>query len=73
MGAKGLENRDLHGRSCRVAVCFSGQLRSFVYPVVHYSARRNLIEAITNSGCDVDVYAYATMKDVVPSFKLVGL
>lgn len=60
------------GATCRVAVCFSGHVRSFVYPVVYVSARRNLIEAIDAQGCQVDVFAYATLLDVVPSFKTVS-
>lgn len=57
---------------CRVAVCISGHIRSFVYPVVHRSIRTNLIEAIEKEGrCKVDVFAYATPSDVVASYKLV--
>ena len=51
--------------SCRVAVCFSGAIRSFVHPAVHNSIRVNLIEAIEADGCEVDVFAYATLKDTV--------
>ena len=50
---------------CRVAVCLSGAVRSFVDPVVHTSIRHNLIEAIEADGCEVDVFAYATRKDTV--------
>lgn len=49
--------------SCRAALCLSGHIRSFVYPVVHRSIRRNLIEAIEADGCHVDVFAYATLED----------
>lgn len=57
---------------CRVAVCISGHIRSFVYPVVHRSIRTNLVEAIEKEGgCKVDVFAYATPSDVVASYKLV--
>lgn len=52
--------------SCRVAVCLSGHIRSFVHPVVHRSIQRNLIEAMRNDGCQVDVFAYATAGDTVP-------
>lgn len=48
---------------CRVAVCFSGNIRPFVNPVVHNSIRRNLIEAIEADGCQVDIFAYATLND----------
>lgn len=64
-------DQDTDTDSCRVAVCFSGHIRSFVYPVVHLSTRRNLVEAIAAEGCRVDVFAYATLPDVVPSFKMV--
>ena len=50
---------------CRVAVCLSGAIRSFVHPVVHTSIRHNLIEAIEADGCEVDVFAYATRQDAV--------
>lgn len=59
--------------TCRVAVCFSGHVRSFVYPVVYVSARRNLVDAIKAQGCQVDVFAYATLTDVVSSFKTVSV
>ena len=55
--------------SCRVAVCLSGHIRSFVHSAVHKSIRRNLIEAIEADGCDVDIFAYATAKDRVASVK----
>lgn len=56
---------------CRVAVCLSGHIRSFVHPVVHRSIRSNLIEAIEADGCEVDVFAYATLGDTVASIKQV--
>ena len=52
-----------HKIGCRVAVCFSGAIRSFAHPAVHNSIRVNLIEAIEADGCEVDVFAYATLKD----------
>lgn len=55
--------------SCRVAVCLSGHIRSFVHSAMHKSIRRNLIEAIEADGCDVDVFAYATARDTVASVK----
>lgn len=60
--------------TCRVAVCISGHIRSFVYPVVHRSIRTNLVEAIEkNEGrCKVDVFAYATHSDAVPWWKQVS-
>lgn len=60
-----------NGIACRVAVCFSGHVRSFVYPVVHRSIRRNLIQSIEDEGCDVDIFAYATLVDIVPRSKQV--
>lgn len=59
--------------ACRVAVCISGHIRSFVHPVVHRSIRTNLVEAIENSGggCQVDVFAYATPSDAVSQYKQV--
>lgn len=57
-------------RACRVAVCISGHIRSFVYPVVHRSIRTNLVEAIEKTGgCKVDVFAYATAMDTVSQYK----
>lgn len=60
-------------RTCRVAVCISGHIRSFVYPVVHRSIRTNLVEALEKNegGCEVDVFAYATHSDAVPWWKQV--
>ena len=49
--------------SCRVAVCLSGHVRSFVSPAVHLSVRRNVIEAMRGGGCTVDVFAYAALED----------
>lgn len=46
---------------CRVAVCLSGHIHSFVHPGVHLSIKRNLIEAIEADGCHLDVFAYATL------------
>lgn len=61
---------DDSGSPCRVAVCFSGHIRSFVYPVVHQSIRRNLLEAIAErGGCRVDIFAYATLSDAVAKHK----
>ena len=57
---------------CRVAVCFSGAIRSFVHPVVHNSIRVNLIDAIEADGCEVDVFAYVTRKDKVGRGKKVS-
>lgn len=59
---------------CRVAVCLSGHIRSFAYPVVHRSIRTNLVEAIQREGCEVDVFAYATAleDDDAPHNKQVG-
>lgn len=57
--------------ACRVAVCLSGAIRSFVHHAVHGSIQRNLIEAIQADGCEVDVFAYATRKDKVGSGKKV--
>lgn len=54
-----------HNSECRVAVCFSGAIRSLVHPAVHNSIRTNLIEAIEADGCEVDVFAYATRQDTV--------
>lgn len=54
---------------CRVAVCLSGHIRSFVHSAVHESIRRNLIKAIKGDGCVVDVFAYATAADTVASIK----
>lgn len=56
---------------CRVAVCLSGAVRSFVHPAVHRSIKSNLIEAIEANGCEVDVFAYATREDTVPKHKQV--
>lgn len=56
-------NDDANKVSCRVAVCLSGHVRSFVHPVVPLSVRRNVIEAIEDSGCSVDVFAYAATED----------
>ena len=56
---------------CRVAVCFSGAIRSLVHPAVHNSIRKNLIEAIEADGCEVDIFAYATRKDTVGGVKKV--
>ena len=58
--------------SCRVAVCFSGHIRSLVHSAVHKSIRRNLIEAIEADGCDVDVFAYATATDTLTRIKQVS-
>lgn len=55
--------------ACRVAVCLSGAIRSFVHHAVHGSIKGNLIEAIQGDDCEVDVFAYATGKDVVGSGK----
>lgn len=53
---------DRHAKkSCRVAVCLSGHVRSFVRPVVHLSVRHHVIEAIKADGCSVDVFAYAAL------------
>lgn len=65
--------KDPKDTTCRVAVCFSGHVRSFVYPVVHVSARRNLVDAIEAQGCQVDVFVYATLSDAVPRFKSVSV
>ncbi|CAM9671496.1 unnamed protein product [Ectocarpus sp. 6 AP-2014] len=54
---------------CRVAVCLSGAVRSFVHPAVHRSIKSNLIESIEADGCAVDVFAYATREDTVPRHK----
>ncbi|CAM9422928.1 unnamed protein product, partial [Ectocarpus fasciculatus] len=54
---------------CRVAVCLSGAVRSFVHPAVHRSIKSNLIESIEAGGCEVDVFAYATREDTVPRHK----
>lgn len=56
---------------CRVAVCFSGAIRSLVHPAVHNSIRTNLIQAIKADGCDVDIFAYATRRDAVQEEKKV--
>lgn len=56
---------------CRVAVCLSGAVRSFVHPAVHRSIKSNLIESIEADGCEVDVFAYATREDTVPRHKQV--
>ncbi|CAM9145497.1 unnamed protein product, partial [Pylaiella littoralis] len=50
---------------CRVAVSISGDVRSFVDPVVHRSFRRYVVGAIENNGCQVDVFAYAMLEDDV--------
>lgn len=65
-------DKEVFAASCRVAVCFSGHVRSFVYPVVFRSIRRNLIEAIEADGCQVDVFAYATLQDSVGRSKQVS-
>lgn len=58
--------------TCRVAVCISGYIQSFVYPVVHRSIRTNLVEAIEKTGgCTVEVFAYATAKDTTSQYKQV--
>lgn len=49
-------------KPCRVPVCFSGHIRSFVHPVVHQSIRKNLLEKIAADGCRVDVFAYASLE-----------
>lgn len=59
------------GVSCRVAMCFSGAIRSFVHPAVHRSIRTNLIESIKADGCEVDVFAYVTREDTVVKAKQV--
>lgn len=51
--------------ACRVAVCLSGAIRSFVHHAVHGSIQGNLIEAIKADGCEVDVFAYATRRGMV--------
>lgn len=70
------EQDERHGQSaetCRVAVCFSGHVRSLVYPIVHQSIRRNMIEALEASGdCQVDVFAYATLSDTVSKEVFLG-
>lgn len=48
---------------CRVAVAVSGDVRSFVDPGVHRSFRRHVVESIKKNGCQVDVFAYAMLKD----------
>lgn len=69
VGEDGYDDHQLHLQdgakkiSCRVAVCLSGHVRSFVSPAVHLSLRRNLIEAIEKGGCRVDVFAYAALED----------
>lgn len=65
------DDRNGDAAGCRVAVCLSGAVRSFVHPAVHMSIRRNLIEAIEADGCEVDVFAYATRQDTVDPFKQV--
>lgn len=57
---------------CRVAVSISGDVRSFVDPVVHRSFRRYVVGAIENNGCQVDVFAYAMLEDDV-DILLVGV
>lgn len=57
---------------CRVAITFSGHIQSLVHPVVHRSIRRNLIGAIEDDGCQVDVFAYATRGDEVSRSKQVA-
>lgn len=57
--------------ACRVAVCLSGHVRSFVHPIVHMSIRRNLVDAMREDGCEVDVFAYASSGDTVSSVKKV--
>lgn len=47
--------------ACRVAVCVSGDVRSFLDPTVHRSFRRHVVEAIEGDGCIVDVFAYASL------------
>lgn len=51
--------------TCRVAVCLSGAIRSFVHHAVYGSIQGNLIGAIKADGCEVDVFAYATRQDTV--------
>lgn len=58
--------------TCRVAVCLSGAIRSFVHHAVHGSIQGNLIEAIKADGCKVDVFAYATREDTVGRDKKVA-
>ncbi|CAM9268601.1 unnamed protein product [Ectocarpus fasciculatus] len=48
---------------CAVAVSISGDVRSFVDPVVHRSFRRHVMEAIKAEGCSVDVFVYASLGD----------
>lgn len=60
------------GVGCRVAMCFSGAIRSFVHPAVHRSIRTNLIESIKADGCEVDVFAYVTREDTVVKAKQVS-
>lgn len=57
--------------ACRVAVCLSGHIRSFVHPIVHMSIRRNLVDAMQEDGCEVDVFAYVSSGDTVASVKKV--
>lgn len=56
---------------CNVAVCFSGHVRSFVYPMVHRSIEQNLIDVLKAQGCQVDVFAYVTLEDTVSKVKQV--
>ncbi|CAM9453584.1 unnamed protein product [Ectocarpus sp. 12 AP-2014] len=48
---------------CAVAVSISGDVRSFVDPVVHRSFRRHVLKAIKAEGCSVDVFVYASLGD----------
>lgn len=69
---RGERVKDRGAVQCRVAVCFSGHIRSLVYPVVHQSIRRNLIDTLKHHGCKADVFAHATLKDTVSRFKQVN-
>lgn len=49
---------DRHERArCKVAVLYSGHVRSFVQPGVHGTHIENLIEPLEGE-CDVDVFMY---------------
>lgn len=48
---------------CAVAVSISGDVRSFVDPVVHRSFQLDVVEAIKAEGCSVDVFVYASLGD----------
>lgn len=52
-------------KKCRVAISISGDARSFVDPAVYGSFRRYVVGEIENSGCQVDVFAYAMLEDDV--------